>query len=213
MSLPLVTIFTGNSNSGKYCIEELFKRYPDKSRVRGVFRSEEKSQPFREKYPHLEIVTGCDASKPETLAKAYKGAQAALIVTTHDMSSGFDKDAQLTETMINHAVESGITYIVLVASFTVNHMKEMPIISSRFYPSEVLLEKLGNEKGIQWTVLRGGCFMENLLPQFKKIKQDSVFSAANMVVPMNATVDIGKSAAACFASGNFEQHNRKKYLK
>ena len=69
-SKPLVTIFTANSNSGKHCVEELFKNHADKVRVRGVFRSEQKAEPFRLKYPSLEIVTGVDASKPETLEEA-----------------------------------------------------------------------------------------------------------------------------------------------
>lgn len=55
MSKPLVTIITGNSNSGSACIKELFDRYADKVRVRGVFRSEEKAKPFKSNYPSLEV--------------------------------------------------------------------------------------------------------------------------------------------------------------
>lgn len=55
MSKPLVAILTGNSNSGSSCIKELFEKYKDKLRVRGVFRSEEKAKPFRTEYPNLEV--------------------------------------------------------------------------------------------------------------------------------------------------------------
>lgn len=55
MSKSLVTIVTGNSNSGSACIKELFDRYADKVRVRGVFRSEEKAEPFKNNYPNLEV--------------------------------------------------------------------------------------------------------------------------------------------------------------
>lgn len=85
---PLVSIVTGNSNSGASCIKELFGRYSDKVNVRGVFRSEEKAKSFRNDYSKLEVVTGVDASKPETLKKAFENAQSALIVTPHDPTAG-----------------------------------------------------------------------------------------------------------------------------
>ena len=211
MSLPLVTIFTGNSNSGKYCIEELFKRYPDKSRVRGVFRSEEKSQPFREKYPHLEIVTGCDASKPETLKKAFFGAQAALIFPPFDPKIAYSDETPLTETIIESAVSQGVQYIVIVSSSTISNYEHMPLCSARYYNAEQLLERLRREKGIKFTSLRGGSFMENLLHSFKKVKADSVFFYPNVCVPNVDTRDIGMSAAACLASSNYEEHDGKYY--
>ena len=88
MSKPLVTVITASSNSGSHCIHELFKRYSDKVAVRAVFRSEEKAKSFREQYKDLEIVTGVDAYNNESLDKAFKGAQSALIVTPHDPSKG-----------------------------------------------------------------------------------------------------------------------------
>ncbi len=186
-----MTVFTANSNSGSYCVEELFKNYADKVQVRGVFRSEAKARPFREKHPDLEIVTGVDASKPDTMSGAYANAQAALVVTPHDPAAGFDKDADLTAAMINAAVANGVKYVVLVASFTVNNMEGMGMIGSRFYSSELLLERLGQEAGLKWTVLRGGVFMENLLPHFKKIKAESVYTAPRVLAPMVDTRDIG----------------------
>jgi hypothetical protein len=67
----LVAIITGNSNSGSSCIQELFERYSDKVTVRGIFRSKEKAQPFIEKYPKMEVITGVDAYQPETLKVAF----------------------------------------------------------------------------------------------------------------------------------------------
>jgi uncharacterized protein YbjT (DUF2867 family) len=176
-----------------------------------VFRSEEKAEPYREKYPNLEIVTGVDANKPETMVNAYRGAQAALVVTPHDMKAGFSRDAELTEAMINSAVENGVQYIVYVGSFTVNNYEGMKHIASRFQPTEVLLEKLGKEKGLKWTVLRAGNFMENLLPNFKKIKDESVYTSPKFIAPMVDTKDIGRSGAACLAAGDFDKHHGKKY--
>jgi hypothetical protein len=61
---PLVAIITGNSNSGSSCIKELFERYSDKVNVRGIFRSKDKAQPFMDKYPKMEVITGVDACQP-----------------------------------------------------------------------------------------------------------------------------------------------------
>ena len=159
------------------------------------------------------MVTGVDASKSDTLSKAFENAERALIVTPHDPTQGFSNDANLTETMINHAVQNGVKYITVVGSWTVNNPKEIQIISSRFVSSENLLEKLGKEKGLKWTVLRGGFFMENLL--MDNVKQaainDSAFNFPKVFVPMVDTRDIGKSAAACLAAANIDQHHGKKY--
>jgi NAD(P)H dehydrogenase (quinone) len=211
---PLVAILTGNSNSGSACIEELFSRYSEKVNVRGLFRSKEKAQPFAQKYPKLEVITDVDAYQPDTLKTAFKGADSALIVTPHDPAKDLNKagdDAQLTATMINEAVAAGVKYIVLVASFTVHYQEHMPIIAGRFWPSEDLLEKLAKEKDVKFTVLRGGCFMENLIPGLKKsLKTQEALMMCNMACAMVDTQDIGKSGAACLAA-NGEGHHGKYY--
>jgi uncharacterized protein YbjT (DUF2867 family) len=192
MNKRIVSIVTGSSNSGKSCIEELLTKFSDKVSVRGAFRTEEKAKPFREKYPNLEVVTGIDANQPETLTAAYKNVHAALVVTTHDSTRGFDDDAQLTANLINSAVDNGVKYIVLVASFTV-HSEKMSLLASRFDPSEKLLEKLEKERGIQWSVLRGGFFMENTTYMFKdSIQNKNEIRLPEFVYPMVDTRDIGK---------------------
>lgn len=160
MSKQLVAVITASSNSGSACVDELIKRYSNAVNVRAVFRSEEKATSFRQKYPSLEILTGVDAYKLDTLNKAFEGVNSALIVTPHDpvkgiSEDGFADDALLTANMINAAVNNGVKYIVLVASFTTHNPEKMKIIGSRFKPSEDLLIKLEKEKGIKWTVLRG----------------------------------------------------------
>jgi uncharacterized protein YbjT (DUF2867 family) len=147
------------------------------------------------------------------LKKAFENAQYALIVTPHDPAAGFSNDANLTETMINQAVENGVKYIVLVGSWTVRVKDQIKIIASRFVSSEALLEKLGSEKGLKWTVLRGGCFMENILnPQVKQsIQSQSTLNYPKVYIPLVDTRDIGKSAAVCLAANDIEKHNGKKY--
>jgi uncharacterized protein YbjT (DUF2867 family) len=203
MRRRLISVFTGSSNSGRHCIEALTKTFADQQlSIRGVFRTEDKAKPFREEYPNLEIVVGSDARHPETLAQAFRGAQAALIVVPCDMKVGFDQDAFLTETMINHAVANGVEYIVLVTSFSVNDMAKFEFVGRRFQSPELLLKKLGEHSVINWTILLGGVFMENLLPEFKKIKQESVNFAPDEHLPMVDTKDLGECAAVCLASDN-----------
>ena len=157
-----VAIFTGNSNSGSACIEALLSgRYAGKLRVRGVFRSEAKAALVVAKYPAdaLEVVVGADANKPETMIAAFKDSDYALIVTPHDPSNhdSFADDARLTINMIDAAVKEGVKYVVLVASWTVIDVDRMPIIAGRFAPVEAHLTRLGEQNGLKWTVLRGGC--------------------------------------------------------
>lgn len=129
--LQVCTILTGNSNSGSACIKEIYEKYPDTLRLRGVFRTKEKAQFYEKEYPSLEIVIGADANHPETLNKAFQSATCALIVTVHDTQRGFEEDAKLTENLIHAAVENGVKYIVLVGSFTVKDPERISIISSR----------------------------------------------------------------------------------
>ncbi|CAF1117376.1 unnamed protein product [Brachionus calyciflorus] len=213
MSKPLVSIFTANSNSGKSCLKELVEKYSDRVNIRAVFRTEEKAKWYRETYQNVEIVTDCDADRPESLNIAFKGVNYALIVTPHDHTRGFSDDAKLTKNMIDSAVESNVEYIVLVASFTVNHPERMSILSSRFAPSERLLENYSREKGLKWTVLRGGVFMENNLWNIKKSLETSVYKGFDVCVPYIDTKDIGRCAAVCLASDNknIQQHNGKYY--
>jgi hypothetical protein len=113
MTKKLVSVITASSNSGSACVDELVNRYSDTTDVRAVFRSEEKAFSFREKYPNIEMVTGVDAYKLETLNKAFEGVSATLIVTPHDPVKGiseewFADDALLTANMINSAVVNGV---------------------------------------------------------------------------------------------------------
>ena len=53
--------------------------------------------------------------------------------------------------------------------------------------------------------------MENFLPNIPKVKEEGIYTAAFIQVPLVDTKDIGKSAAACFASTNIDEHDKKHY--
>jgi uncharacterized protein YbjT (DUF2867 family) len=209
MSKPLVAVFTGNSNCGSACIEWLLTRYADQVNVRGVFRTEEKAKPYREKHPQLEVVVGADATRPETMDAAFQGAQAACIVFPHEPTSGYDRD--LVSPMVNAAAASnGLNYVCLVAAYTLNDMEGMHLMNASLAPGVARLEQLAKETGLKYTVLLSGCFMENLLMHFKRIKATSVYTFPDVTCAMVNTRDIGRSAAACLA-GDHDQHNGKRY--
>ena len=212
MAKPLVTIITGNSNSGSSCIAEIFKRFADKINVRGAFRGVDKAEPFKQKYPKLELVCGIDADKPDSLNAAFHGAQAALIVTpfSHESIKGASNDAQLTINMINKAADNGVKNIVLVSSWS-TPFDQITMTNARFKPPEDFLIDLGKKKKISWTILKAGYFMENCIYMFKdSIKEKSTINFPNVYIPMVDTRDIGKSAATCLVSTNGE-HNGKLY--
>ena len=199
----VVTIMTGSSNSGSACIHEIYSRYSDKLIVRAAFRTAEKAKPFQDKYPDLQVFTGIDANKPETMKEAFTGADSALIVTPHDPKVDLTKnnDAELTANMINVAVECGVKYLVYVGSFTVSFADKIKIIAARFVPSEKLLKDLSDKNIIKWTSLRGGFFMENMIGMFKNsLKNESAIRFADWYVVPIDTRDIGKSGAACLAN-------------
>ncbi|RMZ94290.1 NAD(P)-dependent oxidoreductase, partial [Brachionus plicatilis] len=175
------------------------------------FRTEEKAKPFRISFPNIEIVVGCDADNPDTLNKAFQGAQYALIVTPHDPKRGIDDDARLTKNMIESAVANNVEYIVLVASWTVHFPEQLSLLSSRFKPSEILLEKYGKEKGLKWTILRGGVFMENTISNVTQAVKTSVYNFPDILCPYIDTKDIGRCAAVCLVATDKNEHHEKFY--
>ncbi|KAJ3301326.1 hypothetical protein HDV03_001023, partial [Kappamyces sp. JEL0829] len=107
-----ITIVPASSNSGRACIAELIARRVPAADIRACSRT---STDFP---AGVEAVSGIDAMDKGSLSKAFTQASSALIVTPHDARAGMDQDAQMTCNMIQQAVDSGVTYIVLVGSWT-----------------------------------------------------------------------------------------------
>ena len=116
--MSVCSIFTATSNTGLACIEELYSRkdYSGKVKVRGVFRSAEKAEQLSKKYPDLEVVVGVDADKPETLSKAFVGAEKAFIICPFDLRSSrsVDEDVKMLNNVIHAAVDAEVKYIILL---------------------------------------------------------------------------------------------------
>jgi len=79
-------------------------------------------------------------------------------------------------------------------------------------PCEDYLKQLDRERGLKWTILRPGNFMENIVKGLQAVKTGSdTFVLANTQTPMIAAVDIGRSVAACLAAPDIDAHHGKFY--
>jgi uncharacterized protein YbjT (DUF2867 family) len=169
--------------------------------VRGCFRSQEKADAF-ELPPLLsdkvsfESKTGVDATDIESLKIALKDCDRAVLVTPLDYSAGMQNDADNSINMIRAAKEMGVSRIVHIGSWTVNAPERLPILSSRFKPTEdYLLDEIGD--AMEWTVLRGGYFMANFLHHAASIKEmNELMPCPDVSLPPIDTRDIGEAAAA-----------------
>jgi hypothetical protein len=131
------------------------------------------------------------------------------LVIPNDIEGNYLRD--LGTPLINSAVANGVKYIAFVGGFTLNDLEGMKLMNFGLLPAVNRLKQLSDEIGLKWTLLLGSCFMENILRSFKKIKATSTFVFPDVVTPWMATKDIGRSAAACLASGDFDKHNGKTY--
>ena len=190
--MVLVTVLTASSNSGAQAVKTLLEKG---AKVRAVFRSLEKAKIF-EPSPNLKIVTGVDASKPETLKDCFVGANFGICVTPH---FDFAKDSELTINMCEAASKAG-AHIVYVGSWTVRAPETT--IAKRFVPTEAYLKALSTP----WTSLRSGYFSGNYAALFGK---DDIYFPELTVPPVDPA-DIGRVAAA-ICMDESSKHNGKYY--
>lgn len=210
-STPTIAIFTASSTSGTACIEALLAS-PNAPNIRAIYRSEAKAAVLRRTHntaPNVSIITGIDARDKSTLVPALQGATIAFLVTPFDHAHGVADDAEMVSNMMYAAVEAGVKHIIFGASWTVRAADRLVLLAARFAPGEALLRKLEHEKGITWTVLRGGFFHSSYMHFFQTAK-DSQFRFLDFCAPSNDPNDIGRVAAA-IASSNVKAHHGKLY--
>ncbi|EDQ91916.1 uncharacterized protein MONBRDRAFT_23192 [Monosiga brevicollis MX1] len=212
---PLVTIVTGNSNSGAQAVHSLMGKYRGQCRVRACFRSAAKAEPFVSAYGQatdlFESVVGIDAADPKSLVPAFEGARFAVIVTPHDHARGMAQDAELSNNMIDAAVAAGVEHIIYVGSWTVID-KSMGAIPARFLATEEHLRELGEAGRVRWTSLRSGFFNQNLILMLKPQIQASgqVFFPNIKGAPVDPG-DMGRVAAAIATSADAQVHHGQYY--
>jgi uncharacterized protein YbjT (DUF2867 family) len=202
MHVPTIAVLTASSASGAACVDTLLLRYAGRAKVRAIFRTEAKAAALRASSAgndDIDIVVGVDATLPETIVTALQGTDVAFLVTpagpTGDMSD-MSQDAGLVANMMSAAAEAGVKHIVFGGSWTVNVSEEVKIIAARFAPGEAQLKRLEEEKGITWTVLRGGFFCGNLPHMFGSLKAGNKLMFPDLTLPPVDVDDIGRVAAA-----------------
>jgi uncharacterized protein YbjT (DUF2867 family) len=202
--VPTIAVYPASSRSGLACVKKLAE-----SGVAPLLRVATRSQA---KFPkESQLLTGIDANNRDSLSKVFSGIQSAVLVTPHDPKIGSDKDADLTISMIDEAVKAGVNYIVLIGSWTVHEPIKVSLLSDRFIKPEAYLKKMEQEFGLNWTVLRGGFFIQNLLMAWGKQakKTDAIIFPDVKFAPIDVN-DIGKCAAVCIMEG-YEKHHGKYY--
>jgi uncharacterized protein YbjT (DUF2867 family) len=214
-----IAVITGNSASGLACMQTLLARAIHStnqvSLVRGCFRRQGKAATTRSSLPLQRLGKNCqyeafpyvDASDPDTLRRALEGMDRALLVTPLDYTAGMQDDAAKSIRMIQAAQQVGVQRIVHVGSWTVQAPKDLPLLSSRFVPTEEYLQsEIGTS--LEWTVLRGGYFMSNLAHVHgASIRtHKTLLSLPDCFVPPVDVRDIGEAAAALLGGDHDDQY-------
>lgn len=221
-----VAVITGSSASGLACMGNLLMKTVSSSKtagatdliVRGCFRRQGRAATARsslpiealEKRTRYEVRPYVDAADMDSLRKALEGVDRAMLVTPLDYREGIAEDANKSINMIQAAKEVGVKRIVHVGSWTVNVPDRLPILASRFLPTEEYLKnEIGDE--MEWTVLRGGYFMSN----FSHIHAESIntkhelLAVPDCTLPPVDTRDIGEAAAALLGGDHDENYQQK----
>jgi len=205
----IAAVITASSNAGAACVQRLIELAPAGVEVRAVFRTEAKAASLAgTPRDNVSVVTGPDASAPESLVAAFTGAETAVIVTPHDASRGMADDAALTAAMVNAAIDQGVKHIIYVGSWTVGAQDDLPALATRFAPTEALLRERAEAGAVQWTFLRSGFFFSNFAGMFGSLKAgDKLRFPAVAIPPMDPSA-MGHVAAAIIADGGTKHYGK-----
>ncbi len=176
-------------------------------KVRVVGRSAERLQALAAEGG--EIFVG-DVTDGPTLARAFKGAQAAYVMvppntTTNDYRAFQDRASDAIAAAVQNA---GVKNIVSLSSIGADKASGSgPVVG--LYNLE---QKLNQIEGVDVLHLRAGYFMENALPQVAVVRMMGSMAGPvrpELKLPMIAAEDIGAAAAEALLSGDLRgKHSR-----
>ncbi|MGA2002965.1 MAG: NmrA family NAD(P)-binding protein [Terriglobales bacterium] len=176
-------------------------------KVRVVGRSAERLQALAAEGG--EIFVG-DVTDGPTLARAFKGAQAAYVMvppntTTNDYRAFQDRASDAIAAAVQNA---GVKNIVSLSSIGADKASGSgPVVG--LYNLE---QKLNQIEGVDVLHLRAGYFMENTLPQVAVVRMMGSMAGPvrpELKLPMIAAEDIGAAAAEALLSGDLRgKHSR-----
>jgi uncharacterized protein YbjT (DUF2867 family) len=153
---------------------------------------------------NFESHVGVDAEDLDSLRSAFQDCDRVFAVTPLDHAAGFGQDAAKSKNIIQAAMDCGVKRVVHVGSWTTNYPKALPLLSPRFVPTETYLKDVVGDQ-LEWTVLRGGYFMSNvLLAHGESIRSEgsNMLPTPDVKIPMVDVRDIGEAAAALLSSSS-----------
>lgn len=187
----MILVTGANGTTGTEVVRELVKT---KRPVRALVRNRAKAAKFDKS---VEVVVG-DLTKPEALAAAFAGIEAAYVVAPND---GTDI-AALEANAFQAAKKAGVKKIVKLSAFGV----DTPLFEGApLAELHVHSEKRLRELGIPWTVLRPGPFMSSIIVQWRILETGKLaLPTGNAGEPLISPTDIGAAAAATLAPGHHD---------
>jgi NAD(P)H dehydrogenase (quinone) len=167
------------------------------NRIIATTRNPEKIEHFREQGVDIRKA---DFDKPETLTKAFIGADRMLIISTDALGRPGHRVAQHTAA-INAAQAVGINHVVYTS--IQNPVEDSPIFVAddhRYTEAAII------ESGMTWTFLRNNLYSENLIGVVQRgIESGTLISATGDGTAAYVTrEDCARVAAEALASSNTE---------
>lgn len=158
-----------------------------------------------EKYRSLgaEIIAG-DITHVQVLTEAFKNADSAFVLLPDNVKAEHTRayQRQVTGILIEAIEKSGIRYIVNMSSLG-SHMHEGNGIMAGTAEQEVRLNQLNDVNVLH---IRSAYFMENFLRTIGMVKKagfNATVADGDHAIPMVATADVAKIAAAHLANLDF----------
>ncbi|MEO7015204.1 MAG: SDR family oxidoreductase [Leifsonia sp.] len=190
----MTIVITGASGHlGRHVVESLLERGVDPSDIRAVGRTEQKLAAFAERGVQTAAI---DFEKPETLAVAFEGADALLLVSGSEVGKRLPQHANAIEAAVN----AGVGRIVYTSA---SHADDTTLVVA---PEHAATEKLLAESGLPVTVLRNNWYTENYVGQLDTAAAtgEIVASVGDGRVASASRKDYAEAAAAVLIADGHE---------
>jgi len=167
-------------------------------KVRVIARDQAKAAPFVAKGAEIAVADLTDAA---ALERAFTGAEGAyvLVPVAFGEADARKYQARVVAAMASAARATKIPHVVVLSSVGAQHPSGTGPIAG-LGEAEKVFREIGDTK---WTFIRAAYFMENLGASLGTLGQGFIpsFLPKDQVIPMIATVDIGKLAAKSLVEG------------
>lgn len=147
-----------------------------------------------EDLPHITWVEG-DLARSETLAPAFEGVKCLFLLTGNSQNM-----ARLQQNAVDAAKAAGVDYVIKLSARGAQPRSKSAI--GRWHHE---VEEHLKASGLTWTMLRPHVFMQNLLDQAPRIREQGELRAASGdgVIPFIDTRDIADVAAQVLTEDSY----------